>query len=506
MSLTKVSYSMISGAPVNVLDYGATGNGSTDDTVAIQAAASAATNRVLYVPAGTYRLTSVITIPVTTSIQGEGIGKTNFVQATANTGAFKTASASLAYLQWNGFTVTGAGYGTGTSIGVLMGETTYGTNYCQLHNIEVTNFGAANLRLVNGFRCSIEEVFVHGSDTGALTAATIGLHLLGTYAFAGSNYDNRIGYVEAYNNVTDVKVENGGKNSFYKQVYCYSQSFTGTLHHIHEVNSSLNSWHRTHIEPLSLSAGGTAMWMIESTATNPYTDMLGPFRFDIEYDNGTLGTTTNVIQVGTAAGSTVYKTTILEGNFMPISAGKFHAVLTNEKSTRIAHNAARNNNLPFDNIVRELTISNPNAATNGSYIGSWFEESYGTWTPQVFAGASVTPLFTLTPTTSRWIRNGKLLNIILEVALSAKTADTGDVYFSGANTITPINSDAIFTAAPTINSIASSFVFGLGTAAVSAFSVSTGKIEFYNLAGTKLTETSFDNGDSVLIDFAFQLA
>jgi hypothetical protein len=38
MSLTKASYSMISGAPVNVVDFGAVCDGVTDDTVAVQAA------------------------------------------------------------------------------------------------------------------------------------------------------------------------------------------------------------------------------------------------------------------------------------------------------------------------------------------------------------------------------------------------------------------------------------------------------------------------------------
>jgi len=38
MSLTKVTYSMISGACANVLDFGALGNNSNDDTAAIQAA------------------------------------------------------------------------------------------------------------------------------------------------------------------------------------------------------------------------------------------------------------------------------------------------------------------------------------------------------------------------------------------------------------------------------------------------------------------------------------
>lgn len=56
MSLTKVTYSMIDAAPVNVKDYGAVGDGVADDKAAIEAAAAAvpASGGVLRIPSGTY--------------------------------------------------------------------------------------------------------------------------------------------------------------------------------------------------------------------------------------------------------------------------------------------------------------------------------------------------------------------------------------------------------------------------------------------------------------------
>jgi len=55
MSLTKATYSMIDGAPLNVRDYGAVGDGTTDDSAALNAAATALqSGQSLYVPAGVY--------------------------------------------------------------------------------------------------------------------------------------------------------------------------------------------------------------------------------------------------------------------------------------------------------------------------------------------------------------------------------------------------------------------------------------------------------------------
>lgn len=88
MSLTKVSFSMIQGAVINVLDFGATGNGSTDDTAAIQAALnSIATSGTVFFPAGTY-IASILSLPKSCSLVGAGYSSTTLKlknNATSNT-------------------------------------------------------------------------------------------------------------------------------------------------------------------------------------------------------------------------------------------------------------------------------------------------------------------------------------------------------------------------------------------------------------------------------------
>lgn len=60
MSLTKVSYSMIAGSPVNVVDYGAVGDGTTNCTSAF--AAAIATGKTVVIPDGNYLINSTITL------------------------------------------------------------------------------------------------------------------------------------------------------------------------------------------------------------------------------------------------------------------------------------------------------------------------------------------------------------------------------------------------------------------------------------------------------------
>lgn len=71
-------YTRLSRLPINVRDYGATGDGSTDDTAAIAAADAAAKSagRTIYFPAGTYLVSSIPAPNSGQSFTGDGQDKT----------------------------------------------------------------------------------------------------------------------------------------------------------------------------------------------------------------------------------------------------------------------------------------------------------------------------------------------------------------------------------------------------------------------------------------------
>jgi hypothetical protein len=73
MALTKVHNRMVSDALVNVRDYGAAGDATTDDTAAIQAAVS--TGKAILIPSGTFRITNTITFPGDMRMTFENGGK-----------------------------------------------------------------------------------------------------------------------------------------------------------------------------------------------------------------------------------------------------------------------------------------------------------------------------------------------------------------------------------------------------------------------------------------------
>lgn len=123
MSLTKVSYSLINGAPYNVLDYGAVGDGVTNDQPAIQAAINAAGiqgGRVVF-PAGKYLCNSTLTVT-------EGVFLVGIAAAKATTSS--AATGNQAFLLHNF---------DGTFINVVGGT---------VDNAENSGFGLKDISLV----------------------------------------------------------------------------------------------------------------------------------------------------------------------------------------------------------------------------------------------------------------------------------------------------------------------------------------------------------------------
>ena len=72
MSLTKVSFSMITGEVANILDFGADPTGAANSSVAIQAALSSG-NGSIYIPKGTYLINTALAPSATQTIFGDGV-------------------------------------------------------------------------------------------------------------------------------------------------------------------------------------------------------------------------------------------------------------------------------------------------------------------------------------------------------------------------------------------------------------------------------------------------
>lgn len=92
----------------NVIQYGATGNGSTDDTVAIQAAitACAATKGIVFIPHGIYATSSALTIS-SPSVRLVGAGRdATKIRSTVTTGNMITIDNAAVYASVESLTLT----------------------------------------------------------------------------------------------------------------------------------------------------------------------------------------------------------------------------------------------------------------------------------------------------------------------------------------------------------------------------------------------------------------
>jgi hypothetical protein len=116
------------GPTVNVKAYGATGDGVTDDTAAIQAACTAANG--VFFPSGTYKVTTPVTLKSNNMVFGEG------------------ASSVILYT------------GTATSQGALYANS--GSNAAYVENIVIQNLKVLGTVSTDGFSEFVHLIAMHG--------------------------------------------------------------------------------------------------------------------------------------------------------------------------------------------------------------------------------------------------------------------------------------------------------------------------------------------------------
>ena len=156
MSLTKATYSMVSGAPINVLDYGV----STINSAAVNGAAFAAAmaaGEEIYIPAGTYAVTTLAIPNKRMLIRGAGVDNT-ILQTTDPFG-----------INFDHF------------------SSTFLSRFSVLENLSVQAAAGTTAVYVNNLGVKTDNLYLFGGDKGLWIASSV----LGDYrniVAAGSGY------------------------------------------------------------------------------------------------------------------------------------------------------------------------------------------------------------------------------------------------------------------------------------------------------------------------------
>lgn len=111
MPLTKVSYSMITGAASNPLDFGADNTGVADSSVAFQNVVNS--GKPIYVPRGTYKINTPVTLPANTHITADN--DASFISTINGSPIF--SATNVANISLSGLTFTGSNSSTVPIVG-----------------------------------------------------------------------------------------------------------------------------------------------------------------------------------------------------------------------------------------------------------------------------------------------------------------------------------------------------------------------------------------------------
>lgn len=211
-SAVAVSTNTLFGNRVDVTMFGATGDGSTDDTAAIQAAINSATTAQLacsgiYFPDGTYKLTSAINIGTDNTldfvglhIYGESRGGTNLVQHTNNTPIFQIAPSLMHSCNFERFNASWPTLQSASSTASSVFRF-IGTDTSDFFNSKFSDIGAQN--------------FYYFIDAPGVL-------------YWGNHMDNMF-LGDLYKGVTHITGDTGEPRCYFTNIYIGAQSCIGTL-------------------------------------------------------------------------------------------------------------------------------------------------------------------------------------------------------------------------------------------------------------------------------------
>lgn len=172
MSLTKVSYSMIKGSPVNVIDYISGGTGTSGDPyVGWDTNTPWAANTEFVFPSGTFQHSTTLNLAYS-KIYVHGVGRGTILKftGTGNCVSFDGGGSGINSPHIEGFLITGNASATN---GIYTDNATYGI--CK--NIVVQNVSVSGFRSIFGVYWHIENFFM-GNNFGAQTTfAAAGIYL-----------------------------------------------------------------------------------------------------------------------------------------------------------------------------------------------------------------------------------------------------------------------------------------------------------------------------------------
>jgi len=201
--------------PGNVMLYGATGDGTTDDTVAIQAALTAGGDVYFPETSSYYRVSSVLTLAAAGQrVYGDGY-RSRIVQVGTNANSTVFLASSRARVVFENLHVTP---GTTTaSLSDGWGFTLSGSDYGVVRDCYVTAARRGGVQLLNSDHCKVDGNWITDSV------------VVGTEAQSDTGYDIMIRGASTYNQITNNHCINGSGVGIGLQTVSASDSCSNNL-------------------------------------------------------------------------------------------------------------------------------------------------------------------------------------------------------------------------------------------------------------------------------------